>query len=192
MQKPNNYDDTKIGGQYTPISVGGHHMIIKQVSETTSSSGKPQIVILMDTAKNDSQPGFFSNEFANDIRPEKKWPYAGTKWINTEDENGNCSRSFKSFITAYEKSNGCEAIWGDGFTKQFKNKKIGAIYGEKENEYNGKTSMRHEFRFFCEDGKVDDAKVPDPVYLDKSKTNVNPSDNSFLNVPDTDETDLPF
>ena len=192
MQKPNNYDDTKIGGQYTPISVGGHHMIIKQVSETTSSSGKPQIVILMDTAKNDSQPGFFSNEFANDIRPEKKWPYAGTKWINTEDENGNCSRSFKSFITAYEKSNGCEAIWGDGFTKQFKNKKIGAIYGEKENEYNGKTSMRHEFRFFCEDGKVDDAKVPDPVYLDKSKTNVKPSDNSFLNVPDTDETDLPF
>ena len=192
MQKPNNYDDTKIGGQYTPISLGGHHMIIKQVSETTSSSGKPQIVILMDTAKNDSQPGFFSNEFANDIRPEKKWPYAGTKWINTEDENGNCSRSFKSFITAYEKSNGCEAIWGDGFTKQFKNKKIGAIYGEKENEYNGKTSMRHEFRFFCEDGKVDDAKVPDPVYLDKSKTNVKPSDNSFLNVPDTDETDLPF
>jgi len=192
MQKPNNYDDTKIGGQYTPISVGGHHMIIKQVSETTSSSGKPQIVILMDTAKNDSQPGFFSNEFANDIRPEKKWPYAGTKWINTEDENGNCSRSFKSFITAFEKSNGCEAIWGDGFTKQFKNKKIGAIYGEKENEYNGKTSMRHEFRFFCEDGKVDDAKVPDPVYLDKSKTNVKPSDNSFLNVPDTDETDLPF
>ena len=192
MQKPNNYDDTKIGGQYTPISVGGHHMIIKQVSETTSSSGKPQIVILMDTAKNDSQPGFFSNEFANDIRPEKKWPYAGTKWINTEDENGNCSRSFKSFITAYEKSNGCEAIWGDGFTKQFKNKKIGAIYGEKENEYNGKTSMRHEFRFFCEDGKVDDAKIPDPVYMDKSKTNVKPSDNSFLNVPDTDETDLPF
>lgn len=192
MQKPNNYDDTKIGGQYTPISVGGHHMIIKQVSETTSSSGKPQIVILMDTAKNDSQPGFFSNEFANDIRPEKKWPYAGTKWINTEDENGNCSRSFKSFITAYEKSNGCEAIWGDGFTKQFKNKKIGAIYGEVENEYNGKTSMRHEFRFFCEDSKVDDAKVPDPMYLDKSKTNVKPSDNSFLNVPDTDETDLPF
>lgn len=192
MQKPNNFDETKVGGQYTPISVGGHHMIIKQVSETTSSSGKPQIVILMDTAKNDSQPGFFSNEFANDIRPEKKWPYAGTKWINTEDENGNCSRSFKSFITAFEKSNGCEAIWGDGFTKQFKNKKIGAIYGEKENEYNGKTSMRHEFRFFCEDGKVDDAKVPDPVYLDKSKTNVKPSDDSFLNVPDTDEPDLPF
>ena len=192
MQKPNNFDETKVGGQYTPISVGGHHMIIKQVSETTSSSGKPQIVILMDTAKNDSQPGFFSNEFANDIRPAKKWPYAGTKWINTEDENGNCSRSFKSFITAFEKSNGCEAIWGDGFTKQCKNKKIGAIYGEKENEYNGKTSMRHEFRFFCEDGKVDDAKVPDPVYLDKSKTNVKPSDDSFLNVPDTDEPDLPF
>ena len=193
MQKPNNFDETKVGGQYTPISVGGHHMIIKQVSETTSSSGKPQIVILMDTAKNDSQPGFFNAEFASDIRPEKKWPYAGTKWLNTEDANGNCSRMFKSFITAFEKSNGVEAVWGDGFTKQFKNKKIGAIYGEVENEYNGKVTMRHEFRFFCEDAKVEGAKVPDPVYLDKSKTPAaTPSADSFVNVGTDEDEDLPF
>ncbi len=194
MQKPNNYDQTKVGGQYTPISVGGHHMIIKQVSETKSSSGKPQIVVLMDTAPHDSQPGFFSKEFADDIRPDKKWPYPATKWINTEGSDGNCSRMFKSFITAFEKSNGVEAIWGDGFTKQFKNKKIGAIYGEVENEYNGKTSMRHELRFFCEDAKVDDAKVPDPVYLDKSKAAAPATSGipDFVNVPDGEEDDLPF
>ena len=194
MQKPNNYDETKVSGQYTPISTGGHHMIIKQVSETKSSAGKPQIVVLMDTAKNDSQPGFFSKEFAEDIRPEKKWPYSGSKWINTEDKDGNCSRMFKSFITAFEKSNNCEAIWGDGFAKQFKNKKIGGIYGEVENEYNGKTSMRHEFRFFCEDAKVDDAKVPDPVYLDKSKTAAatTPAADNFIDVAEGIEEDLPF
>ena len=194
MQKPTNYDQTKVGGQYTPISVGGHHMIIKQVSETKSSSGKPQIVVLMDTAPNDSQPGFFSKEFADDIRPDKKWPYPATRWINTEGNDGNCSRMFKSFITAFEKSNGVEAIWGDGFTKQFKNKKIGAIYGEVENEYNGKTSMRHELRFFCEDAKVDDAKVPDPVYLDKSKAAAHATSGipDFVNVPDGEEDDLPF
>lgn len=192
MQKPNNYDQTKVGGQYTPISTGGHHMIIKQVSETKSSAGKPQIVVLMDTAPNDSQPGFFSTEFANDIRPDKKWPYAATRWINTEGNDGNCSRMFKSFITAFEKSNGVEAVWGDNFTKQFKNKKIGAIYGEVENEYNGKTSMRHELRFFCEDAKVDDAKVPDPVYLDKPKATTTASVPDFVNVPDCDEDDLPF
>lgn len=191
MQKPNNYAATKIGGQYTPISVGGHHMIIKQVSETTNSKGKPMVVVLMDTAQNDTQPGFFSNEFANDIRPEKKWPYSGTKWINTEDNDGNCSRSFKSFITAFERSNNCEATWGENFSKQFKNKKIGAIYGEVENEYNGKTSMKHELRFFCEDAKVDDAKVPDPVYLDKAKTPAATSDD-FVGVPETTEDDLPF
>ena len=189
MLKPNNFDETKVGGQYTPISVGGHHMIIKQVSETTSSSGKPQIVVLMDTAKGDSQPEFFSAEFANDIRPNKKWPYAGTKWINTEDKDGNCSKMFKSFVTAFEKSNGVEAVWGDGFTKQFKNKKIGAVYGEVENEYNGKTSMRHEFRFFCEDAKVDGAKIPDPFYLDK-KTSGTSTVDDFLNV--SGDADIPF
>ena len=106
--------------------------------------------------------------------------------------DGNCSRMFKSFITAFEKSNNCEAIWGDGFAKQFKNKKIGAIYGEVENEYNGKTTMRHEFRFFCEDAKADDAKVPDPVYLDKSKTAAAQQSDDFMAIPDGTEEDLPF
>lgn len=193
MFKPNNYDNTKAGGQYTPINVGGHHMIIKQVSETTNSKGKPMLVVLMDTAKNDSQPGFFSDEFANDIRPEKKWPYAGTQWINSEDENGNCTRGFKAFISAFERSNGCEAVWGDGFTKQFKNKKIGAVYGEVESEYNGKVSMRHEFRWFCEDSKVDGASVPEPKYLKKDQKPAAASSASFVDIPEeTVEEDLPF
>ena len=63
-----------------------------------------------------------------------------------------------------------------------------------ENEYNGKTSMRHEFRFFCEDAKVDDAKVPDPVYLDKSKTAAatTPTADNFIDVAEGIEEDLPF
>ena len=187
MQKPTNYDQTKVGGQYTPISVGGHHMIIKQVSETKSSSGKPQIVVLMDTAPNDSQPGFFSKEFADDIRPDKKWPYPATRWINTEGSDGNCSRMFKSFITAFEKSNGVEAVWGDSFTKQFKNKKIGAIYGEVENEYNGKVTMRHELRWFCSDEKVDGAAIPAPKLL--SNSNGNGSGGSVSNIPDVNVPD---
>lgn len=192
MQKPNNYDNTKVGGQYTPISVGGHHMIIKQVSETTNSKGKPMLVVLMDTAKSDSQPGFFSNEFANDIRPEKKWPYSGTQWINAEDENGNCTKGLKSFITAFEHSNNVEAIWGDGFAKQFKNKKIGAVYGEVENEYNGKVSMRHEFRWFCSDDKVNDAAVPEPKLLKRDQKTSAPSPDSFLGVPEDADDELPF
>ena len=122
MQKPNNYDETKVGGQYTPISTGGHHMIIKQVSETKSSTGKPQIVVLMDTAKNDSQPGFFSKEFADDIRPgkEKSGPIPDLSGLTQKTRTAivpGCSNPSSRLL---RNPNNCEAIWGDGFAKQFK------------------------------------------------------------------------
>ena len=40
MQKPNNYDQTPAGGDFTPVELGGHKIIIKQVSETKSKNGK--------------------------------------------------------------------------------------------------------------------------------------------------------
>lgn len=166
MQKPNAYDDVKAGGSYTPPMVGGHKMVIKQVSETKNKNNKDMIVILFDFDKTDAQPMFFSEEFKNDIRPEKKWPHGGTMYINVEDQStGECSKSFKSFITSFERSNNCDAIWGDKFASQFKNKKIGGVFGEVENEWNGKTTMRHELRWFCEYSKADGATVPNPKYL---------------------------
>ena len=36
MQMPNSYNETKAGGDFTPISLGGHHLIIKKVFEKSS------------------------------------------------------------------------------------------------------------------------------------------------------------
>lgn len=188
MNKPNNYDETQASGSYTPISEGGHHLVIKKVEETTSKNGKPMLVVYLDTTKKDSQPEFFTNEFKNDIRPEKKWPNTGTKYIVIEDNDGNCTRGFKTFVTSFENSNNCEAVWGDGFAAQFKNKKIGGVYGKSENEYNGKVTMRTELFWFCSDDKVDGATIPSPRYLNNNSS----SSDDFMNVPDTDEADLPF
>lgn len=33
MQKPNSYDTTQAAGEFEPIALGGHKMVIKQVSE---------------------------------------------------------------------------------------------------------------------------------------------------------------
>ena len=30
MQKPNNYDETQAGGEFTPVELGGHKLVIKQ------------------------------------------------------------------------------------------------------------------------------------------------------------------
>lgn len=190
MNKPSNYENTTTGS-YTPPTLGGHHMIIKKVDEMTSKTGKPMLKVSFDFAKNDEQPDLFMNEYKNDIRPDKKWPHAGTQYILSEDQNGNCSKSFKSFVTAFEKSNGCEAIWGEKFADQFKNKKIGGVFGEVENEYNGRVTMRHELRWFCEDSKADGAAVPSPKYL-QGNASKKTSDDDFLNVPEGTDEESPF
>ena len=179
MQKPNGYNEVKAGGEFTPINLGGHHMVIKNVEETTSKAGKPMLKISFDFAKNDSQPEYMMNEFKNDIRPDKKWPHSGTQYVMTEDKEGKCSRSFKSFITAFEASNKCEAIWGEKFAAQFKNKKIGGVFGKVENEYNGKVTMRHELRWFCADDKADGADIPADKFLP-----VNNGANNTAMIPD--------
>lgn len=194
MQKPALFDETKAGGEFTPIELGGHHLVIKAVEETKAKSGKPMLKVSFDMAKNDKQAGYMATEYKNDIRPDKKWPHAGTQYIMTEDKDGNCSRSFKSFITSFEKSNNCSAIWGDKFAAQFKNKAIGGVFGEVENEYNGKVTMRHELRWFCEDSKVESAAVPAPKMLDGNKllTSSTASASMDVNVPEDVDEESPF
>lgn len=191
MQMPNNYESTKVGGDFTPVNLGGHHMVIKQVAERKNKKGGDMIVVLFDFAANDSQPGYFTEAFRDDVRPDKKWSHNGTAYINVNDQNGQCSRSFKSFITSCEKSNKFTVAWGENFCAQFKGKKIGGIFGEVENEYNGKTTMRHELRWFCEDAKVDGAQIPKPKYLD-NKTAPVPGGEEFMKVPETEEDSIPF
>ena len=84
MKQPNNYENTQAAGSFEPIALGGHKMVIKQVVERTTKNGDPMIVVLLDTDRSDVQPNYFSKMFADDIRPDKKWPNAGTVYITTE------------------------------------------------------------------------------------------------------------
>ena len=79
MKKPNNFENTQAQGEFIPVELGGHKLIIKQVNETTSKAGKPMIVVLFDFAQDDVQPGYFMEQFKNDIRSEKKWPNQATQ-----------------------------------------------------------------------------------------------------------------
>lgn len=194
MQKPNNYDNTQASGDFTPVTPGGHHLIIKKVEESKTKTGKPMIIVAFDMADGDSQPKYFTTMFANDIRPDKKWPRSGRQYIVTEDNDGNCSRSFKTFINCVERSNnGFQTTWGDAFASQFKNKRIGGVFGLVENEYNGKVTKRCELRWFCDDSKADSANVPDPKLLPNTNKTVGvPDVNGFMSVPDGDDEEVPF
>lgn len=193
MKMPNNYDQIKTGG-FTPIALGGHHLIIKHVKEDQSKSGKPMLVVSFDFAPNDKQPEYFKHEFDADTRDGKKWPIRGRKYIMVEDSKGNCSRDFKSFTTCVEKSNPGFAIkWVDNFAPQFKEKRLGGVFGEVESEYNGKVSMRPELRWFCTDSEVDGASVPEPKRLKTRASGIGTTADGFMSIPDgTDDDTLPF
>ncbi len=202
MQKPSGYDEAKASGEFIQADLGGHYCEIIQVSETKTKTGKDQIVVLFDFCKQDKQDGLFGAQYKNDERPkdEKKWPFAGSMYVTVNDYNDDkkTSRAFKTFCTCVEKSNNFEIEWGiQNWSKQFKGKKIGVVYGEVENEYEGKTYMRHNPRWFCSWDSVKDAKVPNPKYLESSPDPANArmdtaGDAGFMNIPDDAEDEIPF
>ena len=170
MEQPKNYDTTKEPGAYIPPEVGGHYMIIKKVEDTKSKNGDPMLIVYFDFDKDDKQPGFFAKAFKADTRPEKSWPFQGKKWIMRDDTEGNCSRNFKGFISSVEASNpGFNVAWGDNFGEQFKDKRVGGVFGMQYDFYNGKETKQSILRWFCAIEKVKDAEVPDIYETTKYK-----------------------
>lgn len=200
MKKPNNFENTQAQGGFTPVELGGHYLIIKEVLEMKSKTGKEMIKISFDFARNDKQPGYFTEAFKNDIRPDKKWPNQATQYILTEDSEGNCSRSFKTFITCVEHSNnGFVTQWGDNFGAQFKNKVVGGVFGPQKDYYENKEREKRVLRWFVSADKVKDAQVPDIQETQAYKNYKNgyhPSATSagdgFMNIPDGIDEELPF
>ncbi len=194
INKPNNYENVKAGGgDFTPVELGGHHLVIKSVKEQQSKSGKDMIVVCFDLSSKDKQAGYFTQAFDDDIRADKKWPHQATQYIMTEDNEGNCSRGLKTFITCVENSNpGFEPNWGEGFCNSFVGKELGGVFGEVESEYNGKVNMRNELRWFVSSDKVADVKIPDTKYLANRPAQTPPANNGFVNIPEGLDGDLPF
>lgn len=200
MQKPNGYDETQVKGSWEAPEVGGHYLIIKKVEERKSSTGKDMIAVMFDFAKNDKQAGLFMKTFEEDIRPDKKWPYAGSAYIMVNDYNdeSKTSKNFKTFVTSVEKSNtGFVTTWGDNWGQQFKNKIIGAVFGKVESEYNGNRSMRTQLRWFCSSSAVANAKVPDPKLLpaasgSSSAPFADAVNEDFMKIPEGVEEEIPF
>ena len=199
MQKPNGYDEAKVQGEFTPVELGGHHLVIKQVEEMQSTTGKPMIKVSFDFAPEDKQPNYFAEQFKNDIRPDKKWSNQATVYILVYDNEGKTSSKFKTFTTCVEHSNtGFTTQWGDNFCQQFKNKKIGGVFGEQMDYYNGEEKKKRVLRWFVSSDKVADAQIPDITETTAYKNRGNGAvptvggNDGFMNIPDGIDEELPF
>lgn len=197
MQKPSNYNETQAQGEWIPVELGGHKMIVKQVNEKKSQSGKDMIVVLFDFAPDDKQPNYFMDSFNNDTRQDKKWSNQATQYILTEDADGKCSRQFKTFCTCVENSNpGFECWKNDQFDfAGIKGKKIGGVFGEQMDFYNGEEKKKRVLRWFCSIDKAADAAIPEisetKAYKER-RTSAPASTDGFMNIPDGIDEELPF
>ena len=202
MQKPNNYENTQVGGDFTPVELGGHYAVIKNVSEREDKNGDPMIVVSIDFDKKDTQAGYFTEMFKKDVRPDKKYPNQAVNYITTE-RAGACTKGFKSFMKAYTDSNGItedKIKWGEDFAAQFKNKKIGVVYGAVEETYNGETKMRRKIRWFCDYNKAGDQLIPAERYeANKPSTSSSGSGSGssgsgdgFMKIDPNADEEIPF
>lgn len=195
MNKPNSYETTQAGGDFVPVELGGHYAVIKNVSERETKNGDPMIVVSIDFDKKDKQPGYFTDQFKKDVRPDKKYPNQATNYITTEYQ-GACTRAFKSFMKAFADSNGLDAEkdikWGSDFAGQFKNKKIGVVFGNVEETYNGETKMRRKIRWYCDYSKASEQSIPDDKLEKSSTATTAKPDPDFMNIPDSVEEEIPF
>jgi len=196
MQKPNNYESTQAGGDFVPVELGGHYAIIKNVSERETKNGDPMIVVSIDFDKKDAQAGYFTEQFKKDVRPDKKYPNQAVNYITTE-YGGACTKGFKSFMRAYAESNNIkeDAIkWGADFAGQFKNKKIGVVFGVVEELYNGEVKKRRKIRWFCDYAKALNQNIPAEKLLDSKDKPAAPveDETGFMKIPEGADEEIPF
>jgi len=195
MEKPSGYDAVRAAGEYVPLELGGHILVIKQVEETKSSTKKDMLKIHLDTAPTDRQPGYYQKQFADDIRPEKKW--GCTVYQLVYDNEGNTNRGLKTFITSVEKSNPGFAIqWGQNFTACLKNKEVGGVFGQEEYLNSNGEIKKSTKCFFFRSIEVIKSGVDAPK-MREYKGNVapaqRPGSDGFMNIPDdVMDEELPF
>lgn len=205
MKRPNGYEEARVQGEFVPVELGGHKMVIKQVSERQNKNGVDMIVVLFDFAPDDEQAGYFMKKFQDDIRPDKKWPNQATKYINVNDNEGKCSSAFKTFCTCVEHSNaGFESFKnnGDFDIAGFKNKKVGGVFGEELDYYNGKETVKRVLRWFSSLDKLAEVQIPGQSETKAHKdwkagggqqNAAIAATGDFMNIPaDISDEELPF
>ena len=185
FNKPAGYDEVQAGGDFTPIELGGHKLIIKALEECKASNGNTYLKVSFDTASDDKQPNYYADAWKNDTRDQKKW--GGVAMVFPTDMNGKTSKTFKQFCTSIERSNNSKIQWGAGFEASIVGKLIGGVFGEEEyiNDNGEKKVARKLFWWRSTDG-VQKAKIPDRRTVDEDASS------GFMSIPDGIEEDLPF
>lgn len=161
MLKPKKYDEVEVMQEFERLEIGGHKGVIMGVEEYTSPiSSKTSLKVSVDTAKDDKQPEYFTNQYKNDNRADKKWSNGAIKYISLGEEETQV-RQLKAFITAVENSNANFKFDWNKDISQLKGKKVGLVFGiEEYQNFEGDIKTATKLNSFRSLDKVNEAKIP--------------------------------
>ena len=189
FDKPLGYDEVEAGGEYTPIELGGHKLVIKQIEEI-QKDGYSYLKVSFDTAQDDVQPYYYTQQYKNDTRDTKKW--GGVATIFPTDREGKTSKTFKQFCTSIEKSNNSKISWGAGFSDSIVGKTIGGIFGEEEYLSNGEIKTARKLFWWRSTEGIKDADIPKKRTVEKPASTFPTDADGFMQIPDEIGEELPF
>ena len=179
------YDNVKVGGEFTALPANGYVCVVKKARMTTNSNGLPMIEVPIDISEGEYAQ-YFTNLFRDRMSrdPNSKYPYNGILKITAVDENGNTKKNFKSFCTAIEQSNGIVLPRNDeGFLKALVGMEVGVLY--QREEYVGNDGKEHWSTKSIRKGNF---TVPEDVPLPDTYGTGFESADSFSQA----ESELPF
>ena len=185
FNKPQGYDEVEAGGgDYTPIELGGHKLIVKAIEEVNKGNYN-YLRVSFDTAPDDVQPNYYAEQYRKDTRDTKKW--GGVSTIFPTDREGKTSKTFKQFCTSIEKSNNSTIKWGTEFEASIVGKYVGGVFGEEEYyNSNGDIKTARKLFWWRSTEGVKDATIPDKRTVERE------AKDEFMEVPAGLEDDLPF
>lgn len=198
MKQLNGYKDATAYADREKFPVGGYVLKILDVKyQDNSCKGyNDQIILSFDVSEGDLKD-FFARDYKLQTGEDKKW--RGTYRLRVPKDDGSeqdnwTMRRFKTVIGDFEDSNsGYHWNWDE---QTLKGKLIGALFNNKEYEFNG----RHGFFTNCHSlvtvEKIRSGKfeIPADTIL-KNNSSGTPSSvgDGFMNIPyDVDDEGLPF
>lgn len=195
MKPLRGYEQAKVYSENERLPIGGYILKILDVKMQENDWGNV-IILSFDIAEGE-QKDFFRENYKAQTGEDKKWK--GTYRLRVPKDDGTdqdewTMRRFKTVITNFEESNpGYHWDWDE---LKLKGKMIGALFNNKEYEFNG----RHGFFTNChslvtvEKIKSGKFEIPADTLLKGSSAAAMPTPDAdgFANIPDGLDEDLPF
>ena len=194
IKRPNNWNDVKAISDRPKLPVGAYVCMTKKAAVQSTEYGDV-LAILFDIAEGE-HTGFFTDDFAANTNPDKKWRGVLRVWLPKDDGSEKdefTKQVLKGMVTSFEKSNpGYVFDWNEN---SLAGKNIGILFRNEEWEMNGKTGWTaRPFRAISVDSvRAGTYTIPKekPIARADSAFAMPKSDvNGFIQVDDDD--DLPF